>query len=254
MTHWNECATPLSDATALPERRRGDRRARLSDRDESGTHPVPDTPALPERRRAERRARLAGWNESEDLRPADRRSWYRAWSAIRGEVECLHPRLLVAELLARLLPPLAFQRVRTALYRLGGVSIGARTRLAGRLELIGPGPIASHLVIGSDCWFNAPVFADLTGSLSIGNHVNVGHHVVFITARHSIGPPGRRAGSVEAQAIVVEAGAWIGAGVLVLPGARIGSGSVVGAGSLVIGDVPPNVVVVGRPARVLRTL
>jgi acetyltransferase-like isoleucine patch superfamily enzyme len=47
---------------------------------------------------------------------------------------------------------------------------------------------------------------------------------------------------------------WIGAGVIILPGVTIGARSVIGAGSVVIKDVPPDTVVVGSPARPVRTL
>lgn len=45
---------------------------------------------------------------------------------------------------------------------------------------------------------------------------------------------------------------WIGANALVLPGVTIGEGSVIGGGSVVTKDVPPNTVVAGNPARVIR--
>jgi len=47
---------------------------------------------------------------------------------------------------------------------------------------------------------------------------------------------------------------WIGYGAIVLPGATIGDCCVVGAGAVVTRDVPPNSVVAGNPARVLRQL
>jgi len=46
---------------------------------------------------------------------------------------------------------------------------------------------------------------------------------------------------------------FIGANSIILPGVTIGDGVIVGAGSVVTKDVPPNVVVAGNPARVLRT-
>lgn len=52
---------------------------------------------------------------------------------------------------------------------------------------------------------------------------------------------------------VIEGDCWIGAGSIVLDGARIGRGSVIGAGSLVVGEIPPYSVAVGRPARVRRS-
>jgi acetyltransferase-like isoleucine patch superfamily enzyme len=77
---------------------------------------------------------------------------------------------------------------------------------------------------------------------------------VVVTSGHAIGPASHRAGPVEAAPVVVEDGAWIGACVTLLPGARVGAGSVVGAGSLVVGELPPCVLAVGRPARVVRRL
>ena len=52
----------------------------------------------------------------------------------------------------------------------------------------------------------------------------------------------------------IDAGASIGAGAVILPGRRIGARAMVGAGAVVVADVPADVVVVGNPARVLRTL
>ena len=54
-----------------------------------------------------------------------------------------------------------------------------------------------------------------------------------------------------AGGVIVEAGAMIGVGAQVLPGVRIGAGSVVGGGAVVVSPVPPGVVVVGIPARIL---
>ena len=52
--------------------------------------------------------------------------------------------------------------------------------------------------------------------------------------------------------IVVEDGAWIGAGCILLPGVTVGRNAVVGAGSVVTKDVPADAVAAGNPATVIR--
>jgi maltose O-acetyltransferase len=58
----------------------------------------------------------------------------------------------------------------------------------------------------------------------------------------------------EAQPVTIGDHAWIGTRAIILPGVTIGDGAVVGAGSVVTKDVPPNGVVAGNPARLLRLL
>jgi acetyltransferase-like isoleucine patch superfamily enzyme len=54
--------------------------------------------------------------------------------------------------------------------------------------------------------------------------------------------------------VVVEQGAFLGANVTVLPGVRIGARSFVAAGAVVTSDVPPQRLVAGVPARVVRPI
>ncbi|MEU8838421.1 DapH/DapD/GlmU-related protein [Streptomyces roseus] len=61
-----------------------------------------------------------------------------------------------------------------------------------------------------------------------------------------------RIGRPDAAPVTIGAGAWIGARAVVEPGVHIAPGAVVAAGAHVVTDVPPDVIVVGRPARVLR--
>ena len=53
---------------------------------------------------------------------------------------------------------------------------------------------------------------------------------------------------------MIEENVWVGGGAILLPGVTVGRNGVVGAGAVVIRDVPPNTVVVGNPAWVIREI
>jgi len=59
---------------------------------------------------------------------------------------------------------------------------------------------------------------------------------------------------VIAKPVVIERNVWIAAGVTIIGGVRVGENSVVAAGSVVTRDVPPNALVGGNPARVIRSI
>jgi len=67
-------------------------------------------------------------------------------------------------------------------------------------------------------------------------------------------PGASRHQQAEPSAVVLEDNVWIGGQVSVLPGVRIGRNSVVGIHAVVFDPVPPDVIVAGNPARVIRSL
>ena len=174
--------------------------------------------------------------------------------AILDEFANLNPRLILADLLVVALPRLCFSRLRTTIYRLAGVEIGARTSVFGRLTITGPGPVHKRLHIGADCIINAPLFLDLSAEIRIGDRVSIGHHGVFITAHHEVGSPSFRAGVNVGRPILIEDGSWIAARSTILPGVTIGRSSIVASGAVVARDVPSNVLVGGVPARLIKNL
>ena len=97
------------------------------------------------------------------------------------------------------------------------------------------------------------VFLDV-GKITIGEDVQMGPNVQLLTPTHPLDPELRRSKYEAAEPIAIGDNVWLGGGVIVLPGVEIGENTVVGAGAVVSKDLPPNVVAVGNPARVIRPL
>ena len=90
--------------------------------------------------------------------------------------------------------------------------------------------------------------------ITIGADCQLATRVQLLTATHPIDAASRATMWEWGEPIVLEDGVWLGGGVIVLPGVTIGAGTVVGAGAVVTRDLPPGVVAVGNPARVLRAI
>lgn len=91
-------------------------------------------------------------------------------------------------------------------------------------------------------------------TITIGEDCQIGPNVQLLTPTHPIDPRSRRDKLEAAEPITIEDNVWLGGGVIVCPGVTIGKNSVVGAGAVVTKDIPDNVVAVGNPARVIRTI
>ncbi|WP_315836108.1 sugar O-acetyltransferase [Bradyrhizobium prioriisuperbiae] len=107
--------------------------------------------------------------------------------------------------------------------------------------------VGRNVFINQNC-----TFYDL-GGLDIADDVMIGPNVSLITSGHPLQPSQRRAG-VTAAPIVIERNVWIAAGVTIIGGVTVGENSVVAAGAVVTKDVPPNTLVGGNPARVIRSI
>ena len=112
----------------------------------------------------------------------------------------------------------------------------------------------SHLRVGARCFANFGLVALDVAPITIGDDVQIGPNVQLLTPTHPVEPEPRRAGWEAAEPITIGDDVWLGGGVVVLPGVTIGENTVVGAGAVVTRDLPANVVAVGNPARVVRTL
>ncbi len=88
--------------------------------------------------------------------------------------------------------------------------------------------------------------------ISIGADCQLATRVQLLTATHPIDAAERAKMWEWGEPITLEDRVWLGGGVIVLPGVTIGADTVVGAGAVVTRDLPPGVIAVGNPARVLR--
>jgi acetyltransferase-like isoleucine patch superfamily enzyme len=107
--------------------------------------------------------------------------------------------------------------------------------------------VGRNVFVNQNC-----TFYDL-GGLDIADDVMIGPNVSLITSGHPI-PPSQRRSAVVAKPIVIAQNVWIGAGAIILGGVTVGANSVVAAGAVVTKDVPPNTLVGGNPARVIRSI
>jgi len=107
--------------------------------------------------------------------------------------------------------------------------------------------------IGARCFVNWGLVSLDVARVMISDDVQIGPNVQLLTATHPINPGLRLDKWEAAEPIVIMENVWLGGGVIVGPGVTIGQNTVVGAGAVVVRDLPPNVVAVGNPARVIRT-
>jgi maltose O-acetyltransferase len=112
----------------------------------------------------------------------------------------------------------------------------------------------SSIRIGARCFANFGLVALDVAPITIGDDVQIGPNVQLLTPTHPLDPEPRRAKWEAAEPITIGDNVWLGGGAIVLPGVTIGENTVVGAGAVVTRDLPPDVVAVGNPARVVRTL
>jgi len=111
-----------------------------------------------------------------------------------------------------------------------------------------------NISVGDRTFVNyGAVFLDVA-RINIGANVQIGTSVQLLTAGHPLDAETRGEGWESGSAITVGDGVWLGSGVIVCPGVTIGENAVVGAGSVVAADLPPSVLAVGNPARIVRPL
>jgi acetyltransferase-like isoleucine patch superfamily enzyme len=114
--------------------------------------------------------------------------------------------------------------------------------------------IQKNASVGKRCKVSSHTF--ICEGVTVEDNVFIGHGVVFINDSYPRATAGD--GNLQTEAdwkverTVVKKGASIGSGATILSNVSIGENAIVGAGSVVTKNVPPNSIVAGNPAKVLR--
>jgi len=129
-----------------------------------------------------------------------------------------------------------------------GCEIGDNSKIGTFVE------IQKGAVIGKNCKISSHTF--ICEGVTIEDNVFIGHNVTFINDRYprSTNPDGQLQTEADwvCEPTRIKQGASIGSSATLLCGITVGENAIVGAGSVVTKDVPPNTVVAGNPARVMK--
>lgn len=139
---------------------------------------------------------------------------------------------------------------RYALLKSLAKSVGDNVRINENSYIYCP----ENLVIGNNVSIWPMVYIEASGGVKIGNDVSIAHNVTIMSEEHNFemhDKPIKDQGKKFAP-VVIKDNVWIGAQVVILSGVTIESGAIVGAGAVVTRDVPPNSIVAGVPAKVIK--
>lgn len=125
-----------------------------------------------------------------------------------------------------------------------------------QLELLSPFQVdyGYNIKLGKQVFINHNCYLMDCAAINIGDNVFIGPNCGLYTANHPLEIAARNSGIEQALPIEIGDNVWLGANVVVLPGVKIGSGTVISAGSVVTKDIPENVLAVGTPAKVRKTI
>ena len=112
----------------------------------------------------------------------------------------------------------------------------------------------SNILLEDDVYLNFGCVILDCNTVQIGRNVKLGPSVQVYAAYHPIEPALRLAGPELSAPVRLGNNVWVGGGAIICPGVTIGDNTTIGAGSVVVKDIPPNVVAVGNPWRGIRQL
>lgn len=149
----------------------------------------------------------------------------------------------------------------------------------------------SNIILGDNCTIRSSFLSNLVGlnhrsiivtrtekaNITIGNNVGISGVTIYARKGITIGDNTLIGGNtkildndfhpievnarniddkdmIRSKEIIIGKNCFIGCNTLILKGSKIGEGSIVGAGSVVTGEFPPNTVIAGNPAKIVKSL
>lgn len=112
------------------------------------------------------------------------------------------------------------------------------------------GAAFDKMKLGNNVFINSNCLAMARGGITIEDDVMLAGNVQLLSNNHDE----YERQIITCEEILIKRGAWLGAGATILAGVTVGKYAIVGAGAIVTKDVPDYAVVVGAPAKVVKTL
>lgn len=143
----------------------------------------------------------------------------------------------------------------------GDIILGDNVTLDGRSNIFFAARFSERptLRIGDNSGFGHECAFSVAKEIRIGRHCRFASNIaIFDSSGHPAEPVARMNGappsSDDVRPVIIGDNVWVGTNCIIFPGVTIGDNSIVSAGSVVMSNVPPNTVVAGNPARMVRSL
>lgn len=177
---------------------------------------------------------------------------------LRGKIGHLRPRDLIFSQVEAIvvwlvggLPGVPGFAVRSLVYRMLFRRLSGFAWIQPRVTFVQ----SDRLTVGSHFGINSGSYVNAIGGVTIGNYVLIGSNVTISSGQHPIEgmePPVFARPAIP-KPIVIEDDVWIGAGAVIMPGIILRKGTVIGANAVVTKDTPAYAVMVGAPAKMIRS-
>lgn len=160
--------------------------------------------------------------------------------------------LFICSIVFLFIPQTRLFALKRLMFRLSGVRIADDVRIVSSCRVFSSG----CLTVGAGTWLGHNlIIVGGEANVLIGGSCDFAPNVTLVTGSHQIDKGGERvAGQGYSTPIFIGAGSWIGAGAIILGGAKLGRRNIVAAGSVVKDEFPDNVLLGGTPAKIIRRL